>query len=215
MIKKVYAFALTSSSPDFRGGVSAVFGVPVAVVLFAEPVLPADCLANSVRHRLHAIGVHSLPALNNAITPSWKVIIMNKANPINIHVIDHVVLRANDLDRLVMFYSEVLGCRLERGPGEIGLAQMRAGHSLIDIVDVNGPLGRKAGRAPDRDAPNMDHLCLQVRPWDPDAIQEHLREHGVDAGEIVSRYGALGKGPSLYIKDPEGNSVELKGLPVA
>jgi len=164
---------------------------------------------------MRAIGHHRAPTATSAITPGLKVTIMKKANPINIHVIDHVVLRAKDLDRLVLFYSEVLGCRLERGPGEIGLAQMRAGHSLIDIVDVNGPLGRKAGRAPDREAPNMDHLCLQVRPWDPEAIQDHLREHGVDAGEIASRYGALGQGPSLYIKNPEGNSVELKGLPTA
>jgi catechol 2,3-dioxygenase-like lactoylglutathione lyase family enzyme len=136
---------------------------------------------------------------------------MKKANPINIQVIDHVVLRANDLERMILFYSEVLGCRLERGPGELGLAQLRAGHSLIDIVDVSGPLGRKGGRAPDPQAPNMDHLCLQVGPWNPDAIVAHLREEGVEAGEVVRRYGASGSGPSLYIKDPEGNTVELKG----
>jgi len=136
---------------------------------------------------------------------------MRKANPINIHVIDHVVLRANDLENMIRFYSEVLGCRLERGPGELGLAQLRAGRSLIDIVDVNGRLGRKGGRAPDPEAPNMDHLCLKVRPWNPDAVQQHLREQGVEVGEIVSRYGASGSGPSLYIEDPEGNTVELKG----
>jgi len=136
---------------------------------------------------------------------------MRKANPINIYMIDHVVLRANDLAGMIRFYSEVLGCRLERGPGDHGLAQLRAGHSLIDLVDVTGPLGRKGGRAPDQDAPNMDHLCLQVRPWDPDAVMEHLREEGVDVGKVVHRYGASGSGPSLYIKDPEGNTVELKG----
>ena len=135
---------------------------------------------------------------------------MKKANPISIHVIDHVVLRANDLEKMIKFYSEVLGCRLERGPGEIGLAQLRAGHSLIDLVDVKGPLGREGGRAPNQAAPNMDHLCLQVSPWNPDAVLEHLREQGVEVGEIVSRYGASGSGPSLYIKDPEGNTVELK-----
>lgn len=136
---------------------------------------------------------------------------MKKANPINIHVIDHVVLRTTDLEKMITFYNEVLGCRLERGPGEIGLAQLRAGHSLIDLVDVNGPLGGEGGRAPNQEAPNMDHLCLQVSPWNPDAIQAHLREQGVEAGEIVNRYGALGSGPSLYIKDPAGNTVELKG----
>ncbi len=136
---------------------------------------------------------------------------MKKANPINIHVIDHVVLRANDIERMITFYSEVLGCRLERCPGESRLAQLRAGLSLIDIVDANSELGRQAGRAPNQDTPNMDHVCLQVRPWNPDAVREHLRVHGVEVGEIVSRYGALGSGPSLYIRDPEGNTVELKG----
>ena len=136
---------------------------------------------------------------------------MTKANPINIRVIDHVVLRVIDLETMIAFYSDVLGCRLERGPGEAGLAQLRAGESLIDLVDANGPIGRKAGRAPDHQAPNMDHLCLQITPWSADAIQVHLKDHGVDVGEIVNPYGALGIGPSLYIKDPEGNTVELKG----
>jgi glyoxylase I family protein len=136
---------------------------------------------------------------------------MQKPNPINIRVIDHVVIRANDLDGLVAFYSDVLGCRLERGPGQIGLVQLRAGLSMIDIVDANGPLGQQSGRTPDHDAPNMDHLCLQISPWDPDAIREHLSTHGIDMGEVGNRYGALGSGPSAYIKDPEGNVVELKG----
>ncbi len=123
-----------------------------------------------------------------------------------------MVLRANDLGNMISFYSKVLGCRLERGPGESGLAQLRAGDSLIDLVAVDGPLGRKGGRAPDSAAPNMDHLCLRVSPWNPEAVLEHLREQGVDVGEIVDRYGASGNGPSLYIQDPEGNTVELKGL---
>jgi len=137
------------------------------------------------------------------------------ANPINIRLIDHVVLRVNDLEKMVAFYYEVLGCSLERGPGAIRLAQLRAGQSLIDLVDVNGPLGLQAGNAPDKNAPNMDHFCLQLEPWDADSIRAHLENHNVETGEIESRYGAMGHGPSLYIKDPEGNTVELKGPTVA
>ncbi|MGF1612070.1 MAG: VOC family protein [Kiloniellales bacterium] len=132
---------------------------------------------------------------------------------ITIRRLDHVVIRANDLAKQVAFYRDVLGCRLEKGPGEIGLAQLRAGDSLIDIVDVAGPLGRQGGGAPAMDGPNMDHFCLQVDPWDADAIRAHLARHGVEAGEVVSRYGALGNGPSIYIRDPEGNTIELKGPP--
>jgi catechol 2,3-dioxygenase-like lactoylglutathione lyase family enzyme len=138
---------------------------------------------------------------------------MKPANPINITHIDHVVIRVNNLENMIAFYQDVLGCQLERGPGEAKLAQLRAGQSLIDLVDANGPFGRKGGAAPDQNAPNMDHLCLQLSAWDPEAIQEHLKENKVEFGEIAIRYGALGNGPSLYLRDPEGNTVELKVSP--
>ncbi len=136
---------------------------------------------------------------------------MKQANPINITHIDHVVIRVNDLENMIAFYRDVLGCKLERGPGEAGLAQLRAGLSLIDLVDADGPLGQQGGARPDRAAPNMDHVCLQVKPWDGDAIKEHLEQHGIEAGAVASRYGAAGIGPSMYLSDPEGNTVELKG----
>lgn len=135
---------------------------------------------------------------------------MIKANPINITHIDHVVIRVRDLPAMVNFYCEVLGCRLERGPGELGLAQLRAGQSLIDLLDVNSELGRQAGAPPDHGAPNMDHVCLQLRPWDAEAVQSQLRLHRVDFDEPVRRYGSSGMGLSIYLRDPEGNTVELK-----
>ncbi|NNE04752.1 MAG: VOC family protein [Xanthomonadales bacterium] len=136
---------------------------------------------------------------------------MREPNPINIALVDHVVLRVKDLEKMLRFYCDVLGCRLEKGPGEIGLAQLRAGLSLIDLVDANGSLGRQGGGPPDHDAHNMDHVCLQVQPWNPAAILAHLEKHDVEAGEIARRYGASGQGPSMYLRDPEGNTVELKG----
>jgi glyoxylase I family protein len=138
---------------------------------------------------------------------------MKERNPINIRLIDHVVIRANDLSKMVDFYCDVLGCRIEKGPGELALVQLRAGNALIDIVDVKGPLGRQGGHPPDPEARNMDHFCVQVEPWDADAILGHLEHKGVAAGEAVVRYGALGDGPSIYIADPEGNTIELKGPP--
>ncbi|WP_405226468.1 VOC family protein [Lentisalinibacter sediminis] len=134
-------------------------------------------------------------------------------HPVNIRLIDHVVIRAKDPDALLAFYEVVLGCPLEKDQAGIGLYQLRAGASLIDIVAVDGELGRNFPQPPADDAPNMDHFCVQVEPWDVDAIRQHLREHGVEAGEVVQRYGAQGYGPSIYIRDPEGNTVELKGPP--
>jgi glyoxylase I family protein len=133
------------------------------------------------------------------------------ANPINITQVDHVVLRVNDISKMIDWYCEVLGCRLERGPGEIGLAQLRAGSSLIDLVDAQGPLGKKGGAAPDGKANNMDHLCLRVYPWDSEAVLAQLRHHGVTVDDVADRYGASGMGPSIYLEDPEGNMLELKG----
>jgi catechol 2,3-dioxygenase-like lactoylglutathione lyase family enzyme len=135
---------------------------------------------------------------------------MPDPNPINVTRIDHVVIRCVAPEMMLAFYRDVLGCKLERGPGELGLLQLRAGDSLIDLIDISGKLGG-SGEAPAPSAPNMDHVCLHVQPWDEAAILGHLAANGVKAGETASRYGATGQGPSIYLEDPEGNSVELKG----
>ena len=127
--------------------------------------------------------------------------------------IDHVVLRVVDVEGVFRFYQDVLGCAVERRKDDLGLIQLRAGRSLIDLVDVNGELGQKGGAAPGAEARNMDHFCLRIDPFDEAQIRAHLRAHGVEAGELATRYGAEGDGPSLYIQDPEGNTVELKGPP--
>ncbi len=127
--------------------------------------------------------------------------------------LDHVVLRATNLPRMVRFYCDVLGCTLEKEREDLGLTQLRAGNSLIDLVAVDSEIGRKGGAAPGAEGRNMDHLCLRIEPFDPGALTTHLIQHGVVPGEIKARYGADGTGPSLYLSDPEGNTVELKGPP--
>lgn len=125
--------------------------------------------------------------------------------------IDHVVLRVSDLDGAIRFYCEVLGCTEERRVDKLGLVQLRAGRSLVDLVDVQGELGRKGGSPPGAGGRNMDHLCLRVEPFDEDGIRSVLEAHGVEAGATETRFGAEGSGPSIYLQDPEGNVVELKG----
>ena len=132
--------------------------------------------------------------------------------PFRLLHLDHVVLRARDGDSLVRFYQDVLGCTLERENREAGLVQLRAGAALIDIVPVEGHLGRAGGRAPQPgQGHNVDHLCLRVEPFDADRITDHLARHGVRPSEVRQVYGAEGLGPSIYLDDPEGNTVELKG----
>lgn len=132
---------------------------------------------------------------------------------IRIREIDHLVLRVADLDRMLRFYCEGLGCTVARRQDHLGLVQLRAGRSLIDLVPVSGRLGSAGGAAPGREGRNMDHFCVRVEPFDEEAIRAHLRTLGLEAGAVATRHGAEGDGPSLYISDPEGNVVELKGPP--
>jgi catechol 2,3-dioxygenase-like lactoylglutathione lyase family enzyme len=131
---------------------------------------------------------------------------------IRLEAIDHVVFRVKDLEAVSRFYIDVLGAAWERKQEDIGLYQLRAGTFLIDLVPVDGKLGRMGGAAPGEQGHNVDHVCFRVDPWDGGAILHHLRQYGIE-GEIVSRYGAQGSGPSVYITDPEGNMLELKGPP--
>jgi len=135
--------------------------------------------------------------------------------PIRPREIDHVVLRVRDPERMKRFYCDVLGCSVERVQATIGLTQLRAGRSLIDLVDIAGSLGRQGGAAPGSEARNLDHFCLRVEPFDAEEIIAFLKSQGVDPGEVAPRFGAEGSGPSLYLRDPEGNTVELKGPPAA
>jgi glyoxylase I family protein len=134
---------------------------------------------------------------------------------LRIREIDHIVLRVRDVDAMSRFYGEVLGCPVHRVDEKIRLVQLRAGRGLIDLIPVDSELGRAGGAAPGREGRNVDHFCLRVDPWDADAIRAHLRAHGVEPGAVALRFGAEGQGPSLYLSDPEGNTVELKGPPGA
>ncbi|SDD17855.1 Catechol 2,3-dioxygenase [Cupriavidus sp. YR651] len=129
--------------------------------------------------------------------------------------IDHLVLRTADVPRLARFYVDVLGCTLEREQPDFGLTQLRAGNGLIDLVSLAGPLGRAGGAGPGAEGRNLDHFCLRIDPFDAIAIFEHLRIHRIDASPVEQRYGAEGRGPSIYVKDPDGNTVELKGPPTS
>lgn len=135
---------------------------------------------------------------------------MGASPPFALVGLDHVVLRVIDLEAMLRFYRTVIGCTLERERRDLGLYQLRAGRSLIDLVTVDGPLGRSGGAAPGAEGRNLDHLCLTVRPFDEAVLRRHMAHHGVAVGAAGDRYGAEGEGWSIYIEDPEGNTVELK-----
>lgn len=140
---------------------------------------------------------------------------MSTTPPFAIGQLDHLVLRVRDLARVQRFYVEVLGCTVERVRDDLGLTQLRAGTSLIDLVPVDGPLGRAGGAAPGAEGHNLDHFCLRVDPFDEAALRAWLAAHAIEMPEVKPRYGADGEGPSVYLRDPQGNTVELKGPPTS
>lgn len=131
--------------------------------------------------------------------------------PFTLRAIDHVVLRIRNLDASLHFYCDVLGCVIDKRQEAIGLIQVRAGSSLIDLVPLDGMLGKRGGAGPARDGRNLDHFALQIAPFDEAKIRAHLATHGIEVVESGRRYGAEGTGPSVYVLDPDGNTVELKG----
>ena len=131
--------------------------------------------------------------------------------PFTLRQIDHVVLRVRDLDASLHFYRDVLGCTLDKVQDRIGLWQVRAGASLIDLIPLTGVLGSMGGAGPQKEGRNVDHFAIEIDSFDEPAIRAHLASHDVTVTDSGQRYGAKGTGPSIYILDPDGNSVELKG----
>ena len=142
---------------------------------------------------------------------------MAQASPIPLMGIDHVVIRVRDLEPMLAFYTEVLGCEVAKHNAPLDLWHLRAGSALIDLVPVNGVLGRSGGASGDTKPPaasgrNVDHVAFKVQPFDPPALLSHLQSHGIDAkATLQSRFGTAGDGPSIQFTDPEGNGIELKG----
>ena len=129
---------------------------------------------------------------------------------INIQAIDHIVLRSDNYDALIAFYCDVLGCSIVRDETSLQLTQLKAGTSLIDIIAVEGKLGMIGGKAPGASENNMDHFCLRIAPFDEEQLIKYLDNKGVEHGVFEQRVGAEGKGPSIYIRDIDGNTIELR-----
>jgi catechol 2,3-dioxygenase-like lactoylglutathione lyase family enzyme len=114
--------------------------------------------------------------------------------------LDHVVLRVRDQDVSMRFYTDVLGARLDHVNEAISLVQLRFGEHLIDLLPATE--ARRGG---------VDHVCLSIECADLAAVADELRRRGVSVdGDVVERRGAFGRGPSLYLLDPDGYRIELK-----
>lgn len=128
-----------------------------------------------------------------------------------VSAIDHIVLRVRDEDKAIAFYRDVLGCPVEKRNDVIGLIHLRAGNSLIDLIPITGKLGSIGGAGPSIEGRNVDHICLRLHDYDPSSVMRHLDAHGIPYESPASRYGSSGEGISIYLKDPDGNGIELRG----
>ncbi|MBV9883198.1 MAG: VOC family protein [Sphingomonadaceae bacterium] len=132
--------------------------------------------------------------------------------PFALEGLDHVVLLVADMEVAKHFYCDVLGCSVDRALPQHGMLQLRAGASLIDLVDIGTKEGAWA-KPPVEGGRNMDHVALATSPWDEDAMRAYLAAREVAIVEEGMRYGAKGDGLSFYVADPFGNVIELKRPP--
>jgi glyoxylase I family protein len=130
--------------------------------------------------------------------------VSDPVRPLECVELDHVVLRVRDQVVSQRFYTEVLGLALDHVNEPVRLVQLRCGRHLVDLLPLGpGEPGPPTGR--------MDHVCLSVRCDDLAAAAAYLRAHGAEVeGDVVTRRGAFGTGPSLYVRDPDGYRIELK-----
>lgn len=131
--------------------------------------------------------------------------------PFKIRGLDHVVLRCRDVETMFAFYRDVLGGTLAKRNDRMGLIHVQTGTTMVDLVAIDGELGRAGGAAPAAEGRNMDHFCLRVDPFDLTQLTDHFKRHGLELHDPRTRFGAEGDGVSVYLYDPEGNRVELKG----
>lgn len=120
---------------------------------------------------------------------------------VKVQQLDHIVVKCADVEKSLAWYTGVLGL-----PGE-RIDEWRAGETYFPSVRINAetiidlfPSGR--------DGENVDHFCVVIEPVDFDAIVAS-GEFNVLSGP-APRWGARGEGTSLYVSDPDGNTIELR-----
>lgn len=126
--------------------------------------------------------------------------------------IDHIVLTVADVDRSLRFYVDELGLRPERVDEwrrrEVFFPSVRIDDTTIIDLFATPPTEPDVENRPEPVGANLDHFCVVVEPTDLDAVARSGRFEVVDGP--ARRWGARGDGTSLYVRDPDGNVVELR-----
>ena len=130
--------------------------------------------------------------------------------PFTLVGIDHVVFLVDDMERALGFSFDVLGCRPGYSYPALGMEQVWCGSSLIVLWDITHP-GARSAVPPVAGGRNVDHVCIATGPFDHGELRAHLARHGVEIEREALHGGARGMGQSFYVRDPFGNTLEIKG----
>jgi len=133
--------------------------------------------------------------------------------PFSLLGIDHIVFLIDDMPNALKFYGEVLGCQPGYSYPKIGMEQLWCGNALIVLSDTTHP-SAKSKIPPAKGRSNIDHVCINLSPIEVPDLIAHLNAHNVQIDATAFHGGARGMGNSVYIQDPFGNRLELKGPPV-
>ncbi len=126
--------------------------------------------------------------------------------------LDHLVIKTINIKEMTSFYCFILGYKIQRDSlKETGLLELSAGESMIDLFDSRHESNLNTFSSESKNN-TIDHFCILLDNFDETDIKVHLKSFGVECSEIEMNYGSSGYGPSIYIHDPDGNKVELKGV---
>lgn len=114
--------------------------------------------------------------------------------------IDHLVLRSNNIEKMVNFYVNILGFSIEKINEDIGITHFRMGDHLLDLLKVTEKPSKEK---------NLEHFCLRILPFDYESLKHYFQQHNIELLRYGKRYSAQGMGDSFYIKDPDGNEIEF------
>jgi glyoxylase I family protein len=132
-------------------------------------------------------------------------------NPLQLRGVDHVALRVRSLDRSIAFYCSVLRCEVAARNEDAGIVHLRAGAQMIDLIWLEGRMGKSGGAEPRVEARNMHHICLAYEPHDSDALFAYLDAQKIEhSAKPQDNLGAGGQGTSVYLADPDENLIEVK-----
>ena len=124
---------------------------------------------------------------------------------------DHLVLTCRKARATRAFYEGLLGFRVTNELPQWGMTELTAGNAVIVLVDATSKEGEWAA-SPKGEGENMNHYCLRLKSFDEAGLRTLLARNGIAIEEEQHEHTSEGAEHAFYVRDPDGNYVELRGL---